>query len=329
MTSQSTFAVSVDSTQLVIAELTNGEPRMLGVLDRRMKPSFYIENDVVVCRDHQGKEFTLETTAGRAHELLAQLVPAKLNKRFIRSNVAHWMLRVAIVGGLIITGYLAALSKDYIHDKAAADAGFTTSAKALSPGSNSRALVPVPGVQKDVEWKVPASVPIAMGKAAATKLFSVDYSSGHARTLYVFADPACPNCQRLEPLLKAASNTVNVVVFPVAVIGKEKSIASITPVLCLPPELRKAAWEGLFDIGRDGLTLGKAGAVNDTEIGPSACADGERALGINEVAYKAYRIPGTPWVIADDGRHVKQSLLGDPARLDAFLNGEDASNAAE
>ncbi len=40
-------------------------------------------------------------------------------------------------------------------------------------------------------------------------------------------------------------------------IGKEKSIAAITPVLCLPPEQRKTAWDRLFDAAPEGVNLGK------------------------------------------------------------------------
>ena len=181
----------------------------------------------------------------------------------------------------------------------------------------------------DNGWSLPASarLPEKLRNAAERKLFTVDYSTGHERTLYVFADPSCPNCQRLEPLLQAASNAVNVVVFPVAVIGKEKSIAAVTPVLCLPPEKRKAAWAALFDPGHDGLSLGNAPA-NSNE-GSSECSIANQALGINELAYKTYRIPGTPWVIADDGRHVPQAVLRDPAKLDAFLADKGATDAAE
>ncbi|MCS5801817.1 hypothetical protein LNP56_27195 [Klebsiella pneumoniae subsp. pneumoniae] len=31
--------------------------------------------------------------------------------------------------------------------------------------------------------------------------------------------------------------------------------------------------------------------------------------------------PGTPWVVADDGRHVPQSMMKDPATMQAFIAG--------
>lgn len=163
--------------------------------------------------------------------------------------------------------------------------------------------------------------------AADRKLFTVDYSSGHARTLYVFADPECPNCQRLEPVLNAVSATYNVVVFPVAVIGQEKSIASVTPVLCLRSEQRKAAWDALFDTTGDVLNLGKP-SVPAAQEDPAHCDVAGKALGVNEVAYQTYRIPGTPWVIADNGQHVSQDVLQDPTRLNALMQASEATDAA-
>lgn len=180
-------------------------------------------------------------------------------------------------------------------------------------------------------WTLPesmrAALPANLQMAAERKLFTVEYSSGHARTLYVFADPECPNCHRLEPALEAAAKDFNVVVFPVTVIGREKSIASITPVLCLPPEQRKAAWSNLFDVGHGVMELGKA--QESAAVEPGHCDIAGKALGVNEVAYQTYRIPGTPWAIADDGRHVSQEVLQNPLKLQAFMGAAEVSHAAQ
>lgn len=186
-------------------------------------------------------------------------------------------------------------------------------------------------------WPLPASIraglPDKLRQAADRQLFTVQYSSGHARTLYVFADPECPNCQRLEPALNTAAGEYNVVVFPVAVIGKEKSIASVAPVLCLPPEQRKAAWDALFDKTSDVMNLGKAKPVAKDaakqDEKPDDCEVARQALGVNEVAYQTYRIPGTPWVIADDGRYVPQSVLQDPALLYTFMQSAEVIDARQ
>lgn len=214
----------------------------------------------------------------------------------------------------------------------------TVAARPTEPAPSPTASSEVP----DDGWALPqairATLPSKLHNAAERKLFTVDYSSGHARTLYVFADPSCPNCKHLEPALNALSDAFNVVVFPVPVIGKEKSIAAITPVLCLPPEQRKAAWDALFDSAPEGLSLGKAPEESEKQASegassktaqPGECEVAVKALGINQMAYLTYHIPGTPWVISDDGRYVSQALLRDPLKLHAFLDEQPAHKAPE
>ena len=72
------------------------------------------------------------------------------------------------------------------------------------------------------------------------------------------------------------------------------------------------------------LTIGKQKSGKEEKVAAVPRDDkrwkvaGE-ALAINDVAFRQYRIPGTPWVIADDGRHVSQSIMKDPATLRAFM----------
>lgn len=161
-------------------------------------------------------------------------------------------------------------------------------------------------------------------KAAGRGYFTVPLSSGHERTLYVFADPECPNCKNWEPVIEALGNEYNVVVFPVSAIGKEKSIRQIQSVLYLETAQRAAAWKKLFSVDEGMLTIGKQESGGEKKSAP-APRDEKRwkiageALAINDVAFSQYHIPGTPWVIADDGRHVPQSMMKDPATLRAFM----------
>lgn len=173
-------------------------------------------------------------------------------------------------------------------------------------------------------WSLPlnvrAELPARLSKAASRGLFTVPLSSGHARTIYVFADPACPNCQRMERHIETAAGTVNVVIFPVTIEGREDSLKVLTPVMALPEAERPAAWKSLFaadaGMGVPGST-GVVPAVSDENLAETA----RGAIGINEVAFRAYRLPGTPWTISDDGRYVPQSVLSSPAALTDFLNG--------
>lgn len=345
----SRFNVLISGNLMVVMQLVDNAKRTLCTLDLRQQPSFYLSLGHVVCRDAQGREFTLATDEiDEADELLSQLQTTQLRHHTLKKQ----RVRVLAAAALFVLSAAATVHWWGLPTNDLVSVSMS-SARPLPPPMNApQAAIQGPKSNPGLSdsppatvarsagdgWTLPESVrltlPDKLHKAAERKIFTVEYSSGHARTLYVFADPSCPNCQRVEPLLQGAASEYNVVIFPVAVIGREKSIAAITPVLCMPPEQRKAAWSALFDVGHDGLNLGKAKAASgdeDASAGaqPGACDFAEKVLGVNEVAYQAYRIPGTPWVISDDGRHVPQALLNDPAKLQAFLNDKEAANAPE
>ncbi|MFV9671415.1 thioredoxin fold domain-containing protein [Pantoea sp. KXB25] len=173
-------------------------------------------------------------------------------------------------------------------------------------------------------WSLPVSVraelPARLSKAASRGLFTVPLSSGHARTIYVFADPACPNCQRMERHIETAAGTVNVVIFPVTIEGREDSLKTLTPVMALPEAERPAAWKRLF-AADTGVGVPGSTAVSPAVSDENQAETARGAIGVNEVAFRAYRLPGTPWTISDDGRYVPQSVLSSPAALTDFLNG--------
>ena len=167
-----------------------------------------------------------------------------------------------------------------------------------------------------------AALPERLNKAAARGLFTVPLSSGHARTLYVFADPLCANCQRMARHYAAASARVNVVIFPVTIEGRADSLAALTPVMALPEAQRAAAWTSLFSADTG---VGVPGSTPDTAVDTTQAELARGAIGVNEVAFRAYRIPGTPWTVTDDGRYVPQAVLRSPDALDEFLNAEGAN----
>jgi hypothetical protein len=149
-------------------------------------------------------------------------------------------------------------------------------------------------------------------KADARGMFTVSLSSGHARTLYVFADPLCPNCRIFEPGLQAMSGYFNVKVFPVTLVGKGATVRDVAPVLCAPQETRSVLWRNIFSPD--------AGILHpEQNAQPQSCDAGRNALAINDRAFAVYRLPGTPTVIADDGRQVPLTAMKDIASLTAFL----------
>lgn len=333
-TSNVVYSAVVHDNQLVASKNTDGNLETLCMLDLSSKPSFYIEEGKVKCRDSQGHAFAMDVATEDSSALLNKLTAARLPTRAPIKALFARMICVSLLIGVGFAIGLAMAPRLLGTDAVSLSSPSKGSVQPATPPASAPPAAPAPAPAPN-EWTLPASVDLAgkLRTAADRKLFSIDYSGGHARTLYVFADPACPNCQRVEPLLEAASKEYNVVVFPVAVIGREKTIAAVTPVLCMAPDQRKAAWSALFDIGQDGLTLGKVPAKPGSSGGAAsdqaACDIGTMVLGVNEQAYKTYRIPGTPWVIADDGRHVSQTLLSDPAKLEAFLSEKGPTDAAE
>ena len=173
-------------------------------------------------------------------------------------------------------------------------------------------------------WSLPqnlrAELPRKLKNAASRGLFTVPLSTGHARTIYVFADPACPNCQRMERHFETAAGSVNVVIFPVTIEGHEASLNALTPVMALPEAERPAAWKQLFAADA-GIGITGAGQPAPAVTDETQAETARGAIGVNEVAFRAYRLPGTPWTISDDGRYVPQSVLSSPAALTAFMNG--------
>lgn len=357
------FSVRRRTHWLVLTESRGDQTRVLAVLDLRKGPVFFLQDEHVICRDSDGIECNItpgdEEDAAALMAAIVQALPAQAGRADVDEASGRWRLSRAsalllalLVGGLAATLLVVGISRDiarnpdgprygeFVYGDRPTTSAFphpapVRDATAFSPEEEqvrrpapADPVPPSPGGPMPADgWSLPVSVrttlPGKLKSAAGRELFTVNYSQGHARTLYVFADPHCPNCRRLEPALNAAARQANVVVFPVAVVGREVSVSAVTPVLCLPPEKRKAAWDALFDVGHDARQMGNKPA---DPTGPSADCDlAGKALGVNEVAYQTYRIPGTPWVIADDGRHVPQKVLRDPAALKAFMEVSDAA----
>lgn len=347
--SHAPFTVFIQDHLLTIQRSEGRGVRTLCTLDLRRQPAFYLSDAGVVCSDQHGNIFTVGTGEnGDSDPLLAALSDAQRaqSEKFGR----RWAIRGATAVLLLWMGFLLGSGVMFLRDSSSPRVSdpvlwspqpvspsvqrspidrpihYQNVEPALSSVDQERAVTPVPADGWSLPVSIRATLPQKLKAAADRQLFTVNLSSGHDQTLYVFADPQCPNCQHLEPALVTAAQSANVVVFPVAVIGREKSIAAITPVLCLPPEQRPGAWQALLTVGHDGLQLGKPAA--EGEAVARHCEVAEKALGVNEVAYQTYRIPGTPWVITDDGRHVPQSVLRDPTRLRQFLNKKETRDAA-
>lgn len=297
-------------TWLTISRETEQKIAVLSHFDRKKYYSFTASESVVVCSGEAGTELRIKLeNTDEVNLVLAyiQNMPFSvgvMSESKVMDTVMVVFLFLTVIYITLFMGNSIISNQKPVLSVAQMPGGTENSVISAN-------VAPVVSVGiTDDGWSLPEAIrntlPNKLQNAAQSGIFTIPYSSGHERTLYVFADPRCPNCQRLEPGLNQAAKTVNVVVFPISVIGKDKSAEDIISTLCLPAEQRKAAWDAMTDI-----------TAEQREI--IGCDIGKKALAVNEVAFRTYQIPGTPWVIADDGRHVSQKILNSPALLKQFL----------
>ncbi|EEL2517595.1 thioredoxin fold domain-containing protein [Salmonella enterica subsp. enterica serovar Typhimurium] len=156
----------------------------------------------------------------------------------------------------------------------------------------------------------------SLKKATDSGRYTINLSGGRARTIYVFSDPLCPHCREIEPTLEALTRDYNVVIFPVTLVGKQKTTEAVAPVLCAAPQKRAQLWQSLFKA--DGV-MSLSPTESDTPT-PTSCTDGEHAIAINDRAFDYYQLPGTPQLIADDGRDIPFSALTSDDALARFMS---------
>ncbi|HDC2132881.1 TPA: thioredoxin fold domain-containing protein [Salmonella enterica] len=156
----------------------------------------------------------------------------------------------------------------------------------------------------------------SLKKATDSGRYTINLSGGRARTIYVFSDPLCPHCREIEPTLEALTRDYNVVIFPVTLVGKQSTTEAVAPVLCAAPQKRAQLWQSLFKA--DGVrSLSAAETDAPAQV---SCTDGEHALAINDRAFDYYQLPGTPQLIADDGRDIPFTALTSDDALARFMN---------
>ncbi|ECE6305567.1 DsbC family protein [Salmonella enterica subsp. salamae] len=157
-------------------------------------------------------------------------------------------------------------------------------------------------------------------------MFTVNLSSGHERTLYAFLDPRCPNCRALEPALKRLSADFNVVVYPVSVIGGDKSASHMAPLLCeKDPQKRAEGWHHLYSADAGMMLPGSTEAIPDETCLKAARA----AIDVNNLAFRQFGFAGTPWVLSDTGWHLPTGLIQESGTVKLFLKTTDSESGHE
>jgi TrbB protein len=154
--------------------------------------------------------------------------------------------------------------------------------------------------------RAPASeIAKGIGSAIQAGKFSVPLSKGTKGTLYVFSDPLCPHCQDFEKQLEGLAKDYTLHLLPVSVIGGAPSASRIAHVLCTDQGGRAAAWKRLITGG---------GTPN-----AEPCARGAQSAAANDQIFRVLGLPGTPAVIAADGRIMPETVALTAAGVDAWM----------
>lgn len=295
---------------------------------------FFIQGNVLM---HDSKTQTpQEIYRASTHENAAELLQAIHEERQRRmGKISIALLRFLGVPIILICLYMAF-------------SAFITYPKPQTPPppptevSRNTTIPETPQIELPVAVPPPAAAPLApaikessnnslairaasLKKAADSGRYTINLSSGRTRTIYVFSDPLCPHCQEIEPTLEALTRDYNVVIFPVTLVGKQDTVAAVSPILCVAPDKRTSLWQSLFRA--DGNVPLSPTASKETA--PDSCTDGQHAISINDRAFDYYQLPGTPQLIADDGRDIPFSALTSDDALANFMNApiQGADNA--
>ena len=144
-------------------------------------------------------------------------------------------------------------------------------------------------IRSATEPRDPEEPPVAVDQLPVADAIKTVRGDG-ARRMYVFSDPACPYCRRLEPELTKLNN-VTIYTFVVPFQGETLPLG----IVCASD--REKAWQR-FMLNGDASAMGS----------PAGCA---HPLERNLTLARRLRVSGTPTMIFADGRRVSGYLSAD------------------
>lgn len=143
-------------------------------------------------------------------------------------------------------------------------------------------------------------------KGVATKDYSVKLGDNtkNDKLFFVFSDPQCPNCRKIEHLLEEVLDSYSVEIFPVSKIGRDSSRELVSKVLCAESTTRRSIWQSVM-----------SGSLVDQE----SCKNGYIATDNNNATYDAFGFIGTPAIVREDGAVFPPTKQLTEASLRAWL----------
>ena len=208
-------------------------------------------------------------------------------RRYVRlRRIRNFLKKSLIWGAAPVIGLIFALSMNMALTR-----GFVASAQTVPPASSA---MPLPASTSAEPSPVPPSdseLAKAMADGVKAGRYSILRAAGKKAPVYVFSDPLCDYCRRLEPELEKLGRDYTIHIFPVSVVGGSQSLSRVNKLMCNKPEIRGGLW--------------KEAIAGQIPIGPG-CADGDAAIEANNKIFSAMGFAGTPTIISENGEQVPE-----------------------
>jgi len=243
--------------------------------------------------------FSSDTLASAAYHFLESTA----SKQFRRARLSHW------IRGCIKWGVYPVL---LVFVALAANVAITHGSN-IQPGNAATlqspvTVVPLPSVPSlpvtanaNGVYTSPSEMARAMRTGVATGSYTIPFANGDGDkgTLYVFSDPFCSHCQDMDRELDALAEKGHAIhIFPVSVIGGQKSLEVAAQILCAPAKDRTMLW--------------KRALSGESDIA-DRCQTGMTAAQANNKFFRTVDFPGTPIVLNGQGdrppSHVDNTAL--------------------
>jgi TrbB protein len=139
--------------------------------------------------------------------------------------------------------------------------------------------------------------------------FTINLENPSSKTkLFVFSDPLCPYCKKLDKILDEVKSDYSVYIFPVNVISHELVLDNLAEITCEPNIQRKLdLWHSLIN---------ETYSLVDVQ-NKKICVDRIEA---NSKVFSSLNVPGTPAVFNENGVQIPNSVLNDSANLKNWIS---------
>ncbi|MBR4878073.1 MAG: thioredoxin fold domain-containing protein [Rhodocyclaceae bacterium] len=140
--------------------------------------------------------------------------------------------------------------------------------------------------------------------------YSMKVSSGSKDTVYIFSDPACGYCRRLEKnFIEKYAKDYTIYILPVTIIGGSESMRAVSEMLCDAPENRLTMWKQFIQ--------------GTAQLRGNDCKAGRKAATHNNKMLNNMGFTSVPTIINSVGENVPKNMLGDVSKIVRWLESFD------